>query len=382
MKYFFTPSTSKKCFILFYTFSFLFITVVQAQDCSSTQPNPGICSATVAEDFNTDDGSFTGSTGMAWNSVNGNWAATATGHANPFSYILTSAAYSKTSILPNTVNAGFLLNFGNKIATVNVLLEIVRNSDNVVLASCNQTGLSNGSTVCIGITNAATITPGLMFRYRFTISGTTGKGNGSASTKTISIDNFSQGGIANASLPVELDKFSTKRSGDNVLLSWITQSESVNRGFEIQRRYKQQTDFETIAFVNSKALYGNSSETLYYNYIDANSSSGVSYYRLKQVDLDGHFKYSEIHSVDGNESKATTLVYPNPSTNGDINIVFTTNEERNIQLSDINGRLIKSWSNYKYQDLKIEKLTTGLYLVQINNIATNTKEVHRIVIVK
>src|SRR5205814_8617821 len=166
---------------------------VQAQNCSSTQPNPGICSGTVAEDFNTDDGSFTSSTGMAWNSIDGNWAATATGRSTPFSYILTSAAYSKTSILPNTVNAGFLLNFGNKIATINVLLEVVRNSDNVVLASCSQTGLSNGSTVCIGITNAATISPGLIFKYCFLIRRITGNGNGSGSTRTISFYKFAQG---------------------------------------------------------------------------------------------------------------------------------------------------------------------------------------------
>jgi hypothetical protein len=378
MKFSFTLSTSKKYFILFYSFSFLFIMVVQAQNCSSTQPNPGVCSGTVAEDFNTDNGSFTGSTGMTWNSVNGNWAATATGNGSSFSYVLSSAAYYKTSTLPNTVNAGFLLNFGNKIATVNILLEVVRNSDNVVLASCSQTGPSSGSTVCIGVTDAA-ITPGLMFRYRFTITGTTGNGAGS---RAITVDNFSYGGTSNASLPVELTDFMTKRNGDNVSLSWVTQSESVNRGFEIERRYKQQTDFETIAFANSKALYGNSSQTLTYNYVDINSYPGVSYYRIKQVDLDGHFKYSEIHSVDGNETKAKTLVYPNPSATSNVNIVFTTNEERNIQLSDINGRLIKTWSNYKYQDLKIEKLTTGLYLVQINNIATNLKEVQRIVIVK
>lgn len=379
MKYFFTLSTSKKCFILAYTLSLLFINVVKAQNCSSTQPNSGVCSGTVAENFNTNNGSFTGSTGITWNSVNGNWEATATGNVSPFSYVLTSGEYFKSSTFPNTVNAGFLLNFGNKISTVNVLLEIVRSSDNVVIASCTQTGPSSGSTVCIGVTNAATISPGLMFHYRFTISGTTGHGNGH---REITVDNFSYGGISNAALPVELDNFISKRSGNNVLLDWVTQSESLNRGFEIQRRYSQQSDFDAIGFVNSKGLDGNSSQTLTYSYIDENSSTGVSYYRLKQVDLDGHFKYSEIHSVDGSKYKAKTLVYPNPSANSAISIVFTTNEERNIRLTDITGKLIKSWSNYKNQELKIEKLNAGLYLVQINNMATNVKEVQRIVIVK
>jgi len=181
-------------------------------------------------------------------------------------------------------------------------------------------------------------------------------------------------------LPVEIIDFTGKRDMNKVILNWTTMSESSTRGFEIQRRYSTQSNFETVAFVNSKALYGTSSSTLNYSYTDANSSPGVSYYRLKQVDINGQFKFSIIRSVDGSKTKAQTLVYPNPAVEGSTNIVFSNDEERNIRLTDISGHVVKNWNNYNNPELKIGNLKPGLYLVQINNTATNVKEFQRIVV--
>lgn len=230
-------------------------------------------------------------------------------------------------------------------------------------------------------------------RYNFTISGINLPGNHeafqvklaftiAASEKAINSANFkSDAALAGSGtvLAVQMSSFNANRSNNNVTLSWTTTYESNNRGFEIQRRYSNQNDFETIAFVNTKATNGNSTSANVYNYVDANNSTAVTYYRIRQVNVDGTSKYSLIRQVDGSKSKAQTMVYPNPATNGTTNFVFATNDSRNIQIVDMSGHVVNNWNNYSYQDLKITNLKSGVYFLQINT-ANGEKETQRIVV--
>lgn len=93
-------------------------------------------------------------------------------------------------------------------------------------------------------------------------------------------------------VPVELVSFKGLASGNSVTLNWVTSSELNNRGFEIERSLENNLQqWETIAFI---AGFGTTSETNYYDYADRNLNSGIYHYRLKQIDYDGSFKYSEI----------------------------------------------------------------------------------------
>jgi hypothetical protein len=187
-------------------------------------------------------------------------------------------------------------------------------------------------------------------------------------------------GSSGTVLAVQLNSFSTSRSGINVNITWATNYEITNSGFEIQRRNHSQTNFEAIAFVNSKATNGTSPSPNIYSYTDLNNSTAVSYYRIKQISLDGKTRYTEIHPVDGSKTKAKTLVYPNPSATLVTNVIFTTNDSRNIQVIDMVGRVVKSWSHYSGQELKIISLKPGIYSVSINNTMTSEKETVRLVI--
>ena len=366
------PVIARLCiFSIIFSLSF----TAKGQNCSSTQPSAAVCSATVAENFNSNNGGFSSSqfawSGSAWSKVDGPDGA--------FSYTITSSAYYKTTNNPNTVRAGFKLSFGGKISVTNVLLEIIRNSDNVVVASCSQTtGLTNGVTICIGVTSAS-ITNAMMFKYRFTVTGSMSTG-GSTAQRTTTFDDFSFAGDSNAPLPVEFSSFTANRSGNNVSLKWETQSESNNKGFEIQRKAENASDFETLAFLSSKAFGGNSSSKLSYDYNDVNVSSANSYYRIRQVDQDGRYKYTEIRIVEGVKTKSQTLVYPNPSSNGNVSIAFNSPEKRDIQLVDMAGRIIKIWKSYSEMELKLNQLKPGLYLVNILNTSNNSKEVQHIVL--
>jgi len=238
------------------------------------------------------------------------------------------------------------------------------------------------------ITNSVT-------RYNFQISGINLPGNHTPfqvkltffiwNSRNVNASNFkTNAALANAgiALYVQISSFTALRSNSNVNINWTTNYEINNSGFEIQRRYNNQTNFETVAFVNSKAVNGTSTGMNNYSYTDLNNASAVSYYRIKQVNMDGSSRYTEIRQVDGSKVKAKTLVYPNPAINGEANIIFTTPYSKGIQITDMTGQLIKSWSNYTGQELKIISLKPGIYTVRINNTMTSEKETVRLVVTR
>lgn len=110
-------------------------------------------------------------------------------------------------------------------------------------------------------------------------------------------------------LPVELTSFSADYSNGNVLITWSTATETNNQGFEIQR--KSAADFETLSFVNGN---GTTTQTQSYSFVDDEISNGVYSYRLKQMDYDGTFSYSNIIEIDVTSPMQFELSqnYPNP----------------------------------------------------------------------
>lgn len=138
-------------------------------------------------------------------------------------------------------------------------------------------------------------------------------------------------------LPVSGLEFNiSKKDNDKVQLQWKTFSELNNRGFEIQRS-ADGTNFETKAFVNSRSVNGSGAD---YSYIDAAPLKGKSYYRLKQVDLNGNSKYSQIRFIDLSNSNAVT-VYPNPVA-GMLNISSSYNfTQAQLIISNIQGQVVK-----------------------------------------
>ncbi len=115
-------------------------------------------------------------------------------------------------------------------------------------------------------------------------------------------------------VPVELTSFTVNLSDHKVLLNWSTASELNNYGFEIEKASGKSNDelrYITIGFVNGK---GSSEETSNYSFVDKSPFIGKSYYRLKQIDFDGSYKYSGLTSVEysGVTEYELSQNYPNP----------------------------------------------------------------------
>ncbi len=108
-------------------------------------------------------------------------------------------------------------------------------------------------------------------------------------------------------LPIRLLSFTGRRIDEtNVLLEWVTASEENNQGFEIQRSTDAQ-NFETIGFVDGS---GTTNQRQDYQYLDVDAARSA-YYRLKQVDFDGEFTYSNLVFIEGVDQSFFTI-YPNP----------------------------------------------------------------------
>ena len=160
-------------------------------------------------------------------------------------------------------------------------------------------------------------------------------------------------------------------------ISWTTASEQNNNGFYVQRNNGD--GWKNVAFVFSQALGGNSASDLTYSYTDPNNIKGVSQYRILQVDIDGKSKFSDIRLVKGEEQLGKLIVYPNPSSTGNINVVFDGQTARDVNVTDLSGRLIRKYSSV-INNLEIKGLTSGVYSILVTEKATGSKFVQKVVI--
>lgn len=114
----------------------------------------------------------------------------------------------------------------------------------------------------------------------------------------------------NAPVPVELSSFTGRILANKVILNWTTQTENNNLGFEIERS-ENEIDFQKIGFVEGKVT---TTWPEQYIFEDQNLEPGSYIYRLKQIDLDGAFEYSDLLYITVSPPRAFSVLqnYPNP----------------------------------------------------------------------
>ncbi len=165
-------------------------------------------------------------------------------------------------------------------------------------------------------------------------------------------------------LPVVLANFKAINKNGKASLSWETLQEVENDGFEIQRRTGNGR-YETVAFVDSKVAGGTGSGTSYSFDDNAVLGKAVTYYRLRQIDLNGKSEFSEVKALRGAGGKIIVSVYPNPSL-GTTNIVIPEGAGKmDVSLDDFTGKSVKRWSGLNVRNLQITNLKPGMYLLRI-----------------
>ena len=179
-------------------------------------------------------------------------------------------------------------------------------------------------------------------------------------------------------VPVEITQFSASVIAGNVMLEWETSTETNNLGFEIERARLNDNsivnniEFRLIGFVQGN---GTSTNSHSYSYTDEDLLSGVYQYRLKQINYDGSFVYSEIvelNLIAVNDFRLEQN-YPNPfNPSTTISYQLPKAEFVTVRIFDAIGNEVKTIVN-EYKPAGVHEvnfdasnLSSGIYLYKIN----------------
>jgi hypothetical protein len=177
-------------------------------------------------------------------------------------------------------------------------------------------------------------------------------------------------GAVGVLLPTTLIDFSGINFGHYNLLKWVTEKEIDNDYFELQRS-QDGIQFNKITMINA---IGTSSSTQYYQYSDNHPYDDWNYYRLKQVDNNLAYQYSDIIALYNGNSEAGVSLSPNPATN-EVSFDYRgidLKEDFRVEIVDVNGRNLFSRTYIPAGDKLQQKISTknlspGVYFVQFFN---------------
>lgn len=188
-------------------------------------------------------------------------------------------------------------------------------------------------------------------------------------------------------LPVELASFTAVQDEDKVNLNWSTSTETNNSGFETLRFAQNDNNgWLKIGFVQG---YGTTTELKHYSFTDDKLIAGVYSYRLKQIDLDGTFSYSDIIEVDFTGVVGFTLEqnYPNPF-NPSTTIRYSLPSAGEIKLTvfDVFGSEVETLVNQRQPagnysiDFDASHFSSGIYFYKLS--AGNLSQTKKLILIK
>ena len=172
-------------------------------------------------------------------------------------------------------------------------------------------------------------------------------------------------------VPVELTSFYSETIDNKVILSWQTASEINNQGFDIEKSKSGSRVWKRIGFVQGN---GTTTEEHAYSYIDFVDEPGKYFYRLKQIDYNGSFEYSNIVEITVNSPSMFSLLqnYPNPFNNSTIiSYQIPTDEFVTLKIYDILAKEIKTLveenkkAGYYSISLNGNDLSSGIYFYKL-----------------
>lgn len=180
-------------------------------------------------------------------------------------------------------------------------------------------------------------------------------------TSQFLLTNPARGTLTTVVLPVTMIHFKAKAEQGSVKLEWATSQELNSRSFEIERS----NDGISFVLTGSKQAAGNSITRKDYLYIDQNAFNGNNYYRLKQIDLDGSHRYSNVVKVSVDKQQLISK-FINP-VQGKLTLVMASEPKATIAfIYDSDGRLMNKIAiNQQRTDIDVSRLSTGIYVIEV-----------------
>jgi hypothetical protein len=352
--------TSCKAFALF-----LFI------PCFLLATNTGFAQGTdcgqVVENFNNTGGSTAGFTGAFMHTTQGTDGLLIEDQILSYvRYSLTSPTYQ----LPagqTSLGYGFTLGGTVAVSRITVNVQYVSTTTNRVITVPISPDVmpvydaaTNTSDICgsVPFTSLQGFPGSGRYRIMFEIYPASGTG---LATETITLDDYrTNGSVAMIPLPVTFVSFEARRTGNEVLLTWrIAGEKNVNR-YEVERSFDGRS-FSTIASIAShgKDLYTHSDVL----------AASTAFYRIKNVDNDGQFKYSAIVRLAGNNSAIVLKAFPLP-VQSRLTVEHPTISGRAlISVSSADGRIVRTIvpGNGSIQTgIDMSNLQEGMYMIRFD----------------
>jgi hypothetical protein len=241
---------------------------------------------------------------------------------------------------------GKIVEAGKSYGATSINFAMVRYLSNGLLDSAF--GVNGLDTTNFGDQTFSTANAIQLVNSRIYLAGTTNLSNSGEAAWIIAAYKNDAG-----ALPVTLLNFDGTLLKSEVHLTWTTAAESNNKGFEVQKSMDGQT-FIKIGFVGG---HDNSSNINSYSFIDPKVLSGVSYYRLQQIDFDGRFTYSSVIQIA--YSKFDWTVSGNPVNNNSwIQLQLDKSANVSVQIISMNGSIL--------QKINKGNIIAGTYSIPLN----------------
>lgn len=187
---------------------------------------------------------------------------------------------------------------------------------------------------------------------------------------------------SNCTLPVTLIDFNGRFINNEIQLNWKTTAEYNFKGFEIEKGFEG----SNFSYLTKVAAKGNSSTENIYTTTDAKPYPNYSYYRLKIIDRDGGFKYSDIVKIKTPpKSIAITKIFPNPAKdNLTIELITDKKQTVKIEVFDMAGKRVSDFNLVAEQGINtkqvsLNRLANGTYYIQAKDTNGNIIEKTKIV---
>jgi hypothetical protein len=177
------------------------------------------------------------------------------------------------------------------------------------------------------------------------------------------LGNFSSFGVGSSgTLPISLMSFTGAKKASSVELNWKTVSEINAKEFQVERMDNGGV-FNQIGTVRA---FGNTNKLTAYSFVDfAASKQAIRYYRLKMVDFDGKYKYSNTIKIADENSSNEVVVYPNPTTekisitNSNLNFAAVT-----FKVMNLTGDVVKVGTT-NINEINVSELAAGMYMLSV-----------------
>ncbi len=167
-------------------------------------------------------------------------------------------------------------------------------------------------------------------------------------------------------LPVTLTQFKGDLLDNRISLSWNTADERGSQYFGIERS----SDSKEFVKLGKVEASGNSNAIKHYNFADINPSTGINYYRLKLVDMDGTFDYSRVIAINNDQESLSFELLGNPTTSKEIKLLLKNGDTKALSLTNMNGQKLMfrlSQNGSEYTLIPNQQLASGLYLISLVN---------------